>query len=73
MKVNGGLIAALRRESEQSLRDLADRANVDPSYLSRVERGLVDPSPRWVQAIADAYAMPARFLALPDDDTRATT
>jgi transcriptional regulator with XRE-family HTH domain len=37
-----------------SLRELARLADVQPGYLSQVERGLRDPSPRWLKAVVDA-------------------
>jgi transcriptional regulator with XRE-family HTH domain len=36
------------------LRQLAALAEVDHSMLSRIENGLVDPSPRVVKAITEA-------------------
>ncbi len=50
----GTAIQALRKTQHLSLRRLAELAEVDYSMLSRVERGLVDPSPRWLKAVTDA-------------------
>lgn len=44
----------MRKAQNLSLRELADLAEVDYSMLSKVERGLVDPSPRWLKAVTDA-------------------
>jgi transcriptional regulator with XRE-family HTH domain len=44
----------MRKAQNLSLRDLAGLAEVDYSALSKVERGLVDPSPRWLKAVTDA-------------------
>lgn len=44
----------MRRAQDLSLRDLAALAEVDYSTLSKVERGLVEPSPRWLKAVTDA-------------------
>lgn len=50
----GTAIRAMRRAQDLSLRDLAALAEVDYSTLSKVERGLVEPSPRWLKAVTDA-------------------
>lgn len=50
----GTAIKAMRKTQNLSLRKLADLAEVDYSTLSKVERGLVDPSPRWLKAVTDA-------------------
>ena len=46
-----------------SLRQLADKADVSYPYLSKVERGMAEPTDRWVrdvnQALAD-YALELR-------------
>lgn len=50
----GTALRALRKTQNLSLRELAALAEVDYSTLSKVERGLVDPSPRWLKAVTDA-------------------
>lgn len=50
----GTALRALRKTQKLSLRDVANLAEVDYSTLSKVERGLVDPSPRWLKAVTDA-------------------
>lgn len=50
----GTAIRAMRKAQDLSLRDLAALAEVDYSMLSQVERGLKDPSPRWLKAVTDA-------------------
>jgi len=50
----GTALRALRKAQKLSLRDVAKLAEVDYSTLSKVERGLHDPSPRWVKAVTDA-------------------
>lgn len=50
----GTALQALRKTQKLSLRELAALAEVDYSTLSKVERGLVDPSPRWLKAVTDA-------------------
>lgn len=44
----------MRKAQGLSLRELARIAEVEPGYLSQVERGLRDPSPRWLKSITDA-------------------
>lgn len=43
-----------RKTQNLTLRDLADLAGVDYSMLSKVERGLVDPSGRWLKDVTNA-------------------
>lgn len=50
----GHAIRAMRRAQKLSLRELARLADVEPGYLSQVERGLKDPSARWLKAVTDA-------------------
>lgn len=51
---NAGLvIKATRKAQDMSLRELARLADVNPAYLSQVERGLRDPSPRWLKGVTD--------------------
>lgn len=44
----------MRKAQGLSLRELARMAEVEPGYLSQVERNLKDPSPRWLKAVTDA-------------------
>lgn len=50
----GTALKALRKTQNLSLREVARLAEVDYSTLSKVERGLVDASPRWLKAVTDA-------------------
>jgi len=50
----GTALRALRKAQKLSLREVANLAEVDYSTLSKVERGLHDPSPRWLKAVTDA-------------------
>jgi transcriptional regulator with XRE-family HTH domain len=50
----GPAIRAIRKARNLSLRELAAMAEVDYSTLSKVERELVDPSPRWLKAVMEA-------------------
>lgn len=50
----GYAIRAMRKAQALPLRELARLADVEPGYLSQVERGLRDPSPRWMKSVTDA-------------------
>jgi len=44
----------MRKAQDLSIRQLAELAEVNPTMLSQVERGLREPSPRWLKAVTDA-------------------
>jgi transcriptional regulator with XRE-family HTH domain len=44
----------MRQAQELSLSELARLAEVQKSYLSKVERGIAEPSPRWLKSVTDA-------------------
>lgn len=44
----------MRRAQKLSLRELARLADVEPGYLSQVERGLREPTARWLKSVTDA-------------------
>lgn len=46
------LLRDMRTAHGLTLREMAHRSGVDPSQLSRAERGLEGPSPRLVLAVA---------------------
>lgn len=50
----GTVLKRARKAQNLSLREVARLAEVDYSTLSKVERGLVEPSPRWLKAVTDA-------------------
>lgn len=50
----GHAIRAMRKAQKLTLRDLARIAEVEPGYLSQVERGQREPSARWLKAVTDA-------------------
>ena len=50
----GTVIKAARKAQNLSLREVAALAEVDYSMLSKVERGVHEPSPRWLKAVTDA-------------------
>lgn len=43
----------MRKAQHLSVRELARLAEVNHAYLSLVERGLRDPSPRWVKQVTE--------------------
>lgn len=52
----GHAIKVIREAQGLSLRQLAERAGVNFSYLSQVERGEKKPSARWMAAVEHALA-----------------
>lgn len=54
MAYTGTALRALRTSQDLSIRELARLAEVNPTMLSQVERGLREPSPRWLKAVTDA-------------------
>lgn len=44
----------MRKAQNLSLRELARLAEVDAPYLSQVERGLREPTARWLKSVTDA-------------------
>lgn len=50
----GRAIRTLRKAQGLPLRELARLAEVNAGYLSKVERGIEDPSPRWLKNVTDA-------------------
>ncbi|WDH77871.1 helix-turn-helix transcriptional regulator [Microbacterium esteraromaticum] len=65
----GPALRVLREDAGLTAREVAGRAGVSESYLSRVENGKAYPAPSWVAnvaaAIAEAIAESAR-RSLPD-------
>lgn len=68
----GSYVKAQRQLLRVSQRRLAELTGVSDSYLSQVERGLFNPSPQVVSAIAKAFGIPPTVLytqlGLIDDD-----
>lgn len=50
----GGTIRELRQKRELTLRDVSSRAFVALGFLSQIERGIKNPSPEILEAIAVA-------------------
>src|SRR4030067_762812 len=60
----GNYIRQCRQSAGLSLRELAEIGQINPAYLSRVERGIVPPSDAFVQAVADALKIESESLFL---------
>lgn len=70
----GAYLRAQREIARLSLRHLARVTNVSDSYLSQVERGMYQPSPEVLRAIADGLGLPPEALFrrlgwLPEENT----
>lgn len=50
----GSTLRMMRQTMDLSLHQLATLAEVEPGYLSQVERGLKEPSDRWLRQVTDA-------------------
>lgn len=57
MRLSGETIVRLRYRKGWSLTDLAENTGLTKSYLSKIERGLRQGSPRSAKAIADALGV----------------
>jgi transcriptional regulator with XRE-family HTH domain len=60
----GAVIRKLREESGESIEALALDAEIDPSYLSGIERGLRNPSWEKTEPIAAALGVKLSTLVL---------
>jgi transcriptional regulator with XRE-family HTH domain len=58
------LLRRIRTERGVSVREVARKVGVDPSYVSRVERGEKHASPTFRQRLAEHYDLPPDDLAL---------
>lgn len=59
----GRNIRRIRRAAHVTQEDLAHKTGLDRTYLSDIERGLRNPSIRWLQDVAAALSThPALFL-----------
>lgn len=52
----GPALRALREQSGLTAREVAERAGVSESYLSRAENGKVAPAASWIAVVAAAIA-----------------
>lgn len=55
-------VRRIRSSQAVSIEELADRAKLDASYLSRIERGVTNPSLDRVEDIAHALKVPILSL-----------
>lgn len=69
---NGAAIRAIREAHRCSLRDLAEKAGINPSYLSQIERGQRDPRPHTVHLIAQALGVQPDAISCPHEGTTTT-
>ncbi|RJP48761.1 MAG: XRE family transcriptional regulator [Anaerolineaceae bacterium] len=68
MKVLGRHIRALRKSRGLKAKDIAERANLTPTYISRVENGRVDGvSVEVIMRIAQAMSVPTAALFKDDE------
>jgi transcriptional regulator with XRE-family HTH domain len=58
------LLRQIRTQRGVSVREVARKVGVDPSYVSRVERGEKQASPAFRQRLAEHYDLPADDLDL---------
>lgn len=68
----GDLLRELRERQGRTLREAARALELDPAYLSRVERGAKPASPVVLERASAYYSVPRELLALsrgvvPDD------
>jgi len=67
----GQKLRAARRAQRLSLRELAAKAEVSASLLSKVENGKATPSVRSLYGIADALSLPVNYF-FPEEDGKET-
>jgi adenine-specific DNA methylase len=60
----GNYIRRCRSAAGLSLRELAEIGQINPAYLSRVERGIVPPSDAFIRSVADALNIETESLFL---------
>ncbi len=60
----GSYIRRCRQAAGLSLRELAELGQINPAYLSRVERGIVPPSDALIRLVADALKIESESLFL---------
>lgn len=60
----GDKIRKIRSDKNMSLRELADKTGLTPSFLSQVERDLAEPSITSLRKIAEAMGVPIFYFLL---------
>jgi len=68
----GSFLRGLRQQKRYSLKSLANKINVDYTYLSKLENGHSTPSERFIETVAglfdyDKEELMARAGKIPDD------
>ncbi|KKM11041.1 MerR family transcriptional regulator [Clostridiales bacterium PH28_bin88] len=63
----GDTIRRIRAEKNLSLRDLAEKTELTPSFLSQVERDLAEPSITSLRKIADALGVPIFYFLMDNE------
>jgi len=59
----GKIIKAIREEKGFSVEDVAERGNIEPKYITQIEKGLRDvPSPRVLNNFSKGLGVPWMFL-----------
>ena len=58
----GEKLRAARFRQRLSLRELAEKAEVSPSLISKVENGKANPSVRSLHGIAEAFSLPVNYF-----------
>lgn len=66
LKKLGLHIRSLRVKQELTQETLADKANLSPSQIGRLERGILNPSYLTLLAIAEALSIPVERLVQVD-------
>lgn len=50
----GTALRTLRKTADLTLDDVSRMGGISPAYLSKVENGLVSPTPTWVSTVTEA-------------------
>ena len=58
----GQTIGRLRKKRDMTQEDLADRANINVSYLAKIENGYVNTTVRYLIKLARGLKVPVREL-----------
>ena len=66
----GEKLRAARRAQQLSLRELAERAEVSPSMLSKIENGKANPSVRTLHSLSEALSVPVHRLFSEKTETK---
>lgn len=64
-RLNGTALRVIREALGLSARELAARAGIDPSFLSRLERGARQPSAPVLHGLAAGLGVPIAAISYP--------